>query len=258
MMGVFVKGMRQYYLLNSSNIRISLKENIVIYISGLSLIFTPNGIGEMIKSKFFKDRHKIPIKKTLPIIMMELYHELLGVVTIIAVTILFYNSIEAKIALFFGSFILILIYTVLRYHKKLQSFKRFIIKIKLFERIIKGGEESQKSLYLLTSAKKMSITWLFTIVSMVFELSAIYLIFRSFGIYQLDFILESQLYLTSLLLGQISFLPNGVGITDVSFIGMLSARKLDLASATAVVLVIRFIGLWFKTSIGFIAIKIMK
>ena len=256
--GVLIKGIRQYYLLKFNNIKIPIKKSIVIFIAGLSLIFTPGGIGEMIKTKFIKDGYGILIRNTGPIVVMEKYHEFLGAITFISISIFFYNSIEAKIALLFGSIILIAIYLIIRYKKIPNIFKRFLIRIKLFQRIIEGEEDSRKSFYKLTSAPKMLVTWAITIISMMFELIAVYMIFLSFELNQFNFILVSQLTLTSLLFGYISFLPNGAGITDGSFIGMLAVRNLDLAVATSVVLAIRFIGLWFKIAIGFIAIKILQ
>jgi uncharacterized protein (TIRG00374 family) len=256
--GVVIKGIRQYYLLRFNDLKISLKESIVIFIAGISLIFTPGGLGELIKTKFFKDGHRMQIRDTAPIVVMEKYHEFLGAITIIAVSILLYNSIEAEITLTIGVIILIIVYLNLRYKKLPQILKRFLIKIKPLQNIIASEEDSKKSFYKLTSASKMFVVWSFTIISMLFELTAIYLIFLSFNLHQFDFILVSQITLTSLILGYLSFLPNGIGITDGSYIGMLAVRKLDLAIATSVVLAIRFIGVWFKVSLGFIALKFLK
>lgn len=255
---VLVKGVRQYYLLKFNNIEISFRDSIIIFMAGLSLIFTPGGLGEMIKTKFFKDGHGIMIKNTAPIVVMEKYHEFLAAISVISVSILFHNSIEAKITIIFGIIILILTYVSLRYKKIPKLFKRFFLKIKTFQRIINGEEYSKKSFYVLTSPRKILFIWTVSIISMMLELIPIYMIFISFNLNQFDFILVSQIHLTSLILGYISFLPNGIGITDGSFIGMLVTRNLDLALATSVVLAIRFIGVWFKVSLGFIALKFLK
>jgi uncharacterized protein (TIRG00374 family) len=257
-LGVLVKGVRQYYLLRANKIQIPIKENIIIYISGLSLIFTPGGIGGLVKTKFFKDKFKIPIKNTIPITLMELYHEFLGLVSAIAIGIIFYDFIEATIALFFGTIIVSTIYIFLRYPNITRIFRSLFSRIKILQRIIESSDESHKDLQLLTSAKVMIISWAITITSMFLELFGIYCIFLAFNIVQFNIIKESQIYLTALLFGQISFLPNGIGVADFSFIGMLISRKIDIALATSVVLIVRFISLWFKTGMGLIALKFVN
>lgn len=255
--GVIIKGIRQYYLLKFNELKISLKDSIVIFIAGLSLTFTPGGAGELIKTKFFRDKHGMQIRNTAPIVVMEKYHEFLGAITIILIGMVFYNSIPVKIALILGTVTLGIIYFNLRYKKLPQILKQFLSKIKPLRNIITTEEDSKKSFYKLTSPSKMIIAWSLTIISMLMELVAIYLIFLSFNLNQFGFILVSQIYLASLILGYISFLPNGIGITDGSFIGMLTLRNLDLAVATSVVLAVRFIGIWFKVSMGFIALKFL-
>lgn len=252
---VFVKSIRQHYLLKFCKINIPFKKNVLIYIAGLSLIFTPGGIGGVVKTKFFKDDHGIPIRNTVPIVIMELYHEFLGLVIIIGITILFYDFIEAKIALVVGSLFLIFTYAVLRYQKTFLALSRFLNKINMFRSISEGGEESQKNIHILTSPSKMFTSSSITIFSMIFDLASVYLIFLAFDVNKLNFILETQTYLTAFLLGQLSFLPNGIGVTDVSFIGILVSRKLDLAVATSVVLVVRFISLWARTGMGLIILR---
>ena len=252
---VFVKSIRQYYLLKSCKINIPFKKNVLIYISGLSLIFTPGGIGGVVKTKFFKDNHGVSIRNTVPIVIMELYHEFLGLVVIIGITILFYGFIEAKIAFVIGSVFFILTYAVFRYQKAFLTFSKFLNKINMFRKISEGGEESQKNVHILTSPTKMLASSSITIFSMIFDLAAVYLIFLAFDANKLNFILESQSYLTAFLLGQLSFLPNGIGVTDISFIGILVSRKLDLAVATSAVLSIRFINLWARTGMGLIVLR---
>lgn len=256
LIAVFIKSIRQYYFLKLCKIKIPFKENILIYLSGLSLIFTPGGVGGVVKTKFFKDNHGVPIKNTIPVIIMELYHEFLGIVIITGITVLFYDFIEAKIAFVIGSVFIAVVYGALRYQKIFLLLSRFLNKISIFRKIDEDGEESHKSLQILTSPSKVIISSVMTIFSMMFDLLSVYLIFLALDINKLNFIVESQSYLTAFLLGQLSFLPNGVGVTDVSFIGILVSRKLDLALATSAVLAVRFINLWAKTGIGLIVLKI--
>jgi len=125
-LAIFVKVLRQQFLLRANEIKIPFKENMMIFFSGLSLTFTPGGMGELIKSKFFKEIYDIPIKKTLSIITIEKYHEFLSIASIIGFTILFFNLIEAQITLVVISLLCILFYVAFRYEGIGQFFLNYV------------------------------------------------------------------------------------------------------------------------------------
>ena len=51
-----MKIFRQKDLLESVNEKIPLKQNLIIYLAGLALVFTPGGVGTFIKSHFLKQK----------------------------------------------------------------------------------------------------------------------------------------------------------------------------------------------------------
>jgi len=254
---IFVKAIRQFYLLKFCRIDIPFRDNFLIFFGGLSLIFTPLGIGEAIKTKFLKDGYNIPIGKSLPIVIIEKYHEVLGITSLIAFTLLVYDSIEIKLVLLLGIIISIIIFFI--FHNKTVTifFKKISQRFNFLKKIIQHPEESQQTLVSLTKPKPMIISWLFTIFSMLIELISVLLIFYSLNFTAMDFILVSQLMLTSLFLGNISFLPGGIGITDASLIGLLTSKGVEISLATSITLMVRLIGTWYKSLIGFIAMKFL-
>jgi len=149
------------------------------------------------------------------------------------------------------------LYKLPKVQKTMQFLRKYLMKIKFLREKIENEEGFRDTFLKLTNPKSMFVGWLITMSSLFFELLAIYTIFVSFDFY-LNFLLVSQITLTSLLLGYISFVPNGVGITDGSFIGLLTQNDMTISMATAIVLTIRFIGLWFKTGIGTIALKFLS
>ena len=76
---------RQKILLESIDIKISNKENFLLYLSGLSFIITPGGAGEAIKTYFLKKKYNHKIAKTIPLVLVEKYTDLISVITIIAI-----------------------------------------------------------------------------------------------------------------------------------------------------------------------------
>ena len=255
--GICIKGMRQYFLLRANNIHISFKDNMIIFMAGMSLVFTPAGMGEVIKTKFLQDNHEVTIKNTIPIVMMEKFHEFLAYIIIIGIAIIVYNSLISQIALVLGISIIIIIFINLKNKKAMKFLRKYMMKIKFLRKKIENEKGFRETFSKLTSPKNMFGGWVISTTSIFFELLAIYIIFISFD-FHLNFLLVSQITLTSLLLGYISFLPNGIGVTDGSFIGLLTQNGVTISMATALVLTIRFIGLWFKTGIGVLALKILN
>jgi hypothetical protein len=73
-LGAYIKGIRQLFFLRKIGIKINLRQNTLIYFAGLSMLFTPGGIGQMIKSRFLLN-YSEPISKTIPVIIIERYHD---------------------------------------------------------------------------------------------------------------------------------------------------------------------------------------
>ena len=63
-LGIIVLGFRQNILLKTVGIQISVKENILLYLAGLSMIITPVGAGQAIKSYYLKKKFGCSVSKT--------------------------------------------------------------------------------------------------------------------------------------------------------------------------------------------------
>ena len=109
-----VKSLRQKELLNNLGEKIPLKQNLVIYMVGLSLINTPGGVGTFIKSIYLKNQFQVPTEKSISVIFMERYHDLLAGTAIILVSVLIYFSSISISLLVISSVILVGIYIMIR------------------------------------------------------------------------------------------------------------------------------------------------
>ena len=58
---------RQKILYDSLDVKISWKENLKIHMAGLSLIITPGGMGQTIKSYYLKNKFNYPYSKTVSV-----------------------------------------------------------------------------------------------------------------------------------------------------------------------------------------------
>ena len=73
-----IKSFRQKDMLETLGEKIPSVQNMVIYVAGLSLVTTPGGVGIFIKSVYLKKIFDIPTEKSIAVIFLEKYHDLLA------------------------------------------------------------------------------------------------------------------------------------------------------------------------------------
>ena len=76
-----------------------------------------------------------------------------------------------------------------------------------------------------------------------------------FDINILDYLKVLAIYVTSILLGAISFIPAGIGITEGTLAGLLTLEGIGVSTALILSVMIRILTLWYSVGVGFIALK---
>ena len=71
-----------------------------------------------------------------------------------------------------------------------------------------------------------------------------------------NFILTTLITHSSFLLGNLSIIPAGLGITEITATGFLVQEGIELSLATSIVVIIRFVTTWFATIIGIITTRL--
>ena len=247
------RAIRQRQLLNQIGVKIPLGANLKIYFAGMSMVATPAGSGEMIKSHFIKENYGHNISKTLPIVFVERFHDLLAVSCIIFITLLVSFSWATTIVLIISTVLIGGIFLIIKRKNLLLKVQQKMTRIKFLKKLIPGPELNE-SLDNLSGGKIMASAWSISIVSWILDALAVYVGFlafdQEFGILQ-----TFQFYFTSIAYGAISLIPGGVGITEGTFIGLLISEGLTISLATSIVLFVRITTIWFATILGFISTR---
>ena len=247
-------GIKYHRLLRKLDIHISLKDSILIFISGLTLIATPGGIGTAIKSQILKKKFDQPFGKTLPVIFIERYTELFAILIILTFLLIWNQMYESIIVVIIGYCFLITMYAVSSNTNIFTFLKKLFLKIKKFEKFITSFDTSRDSFSKLFEFKTLGESVFWSIIAKISQLLAVYFIFQSLGI-NLDLILSGQIYYTSLVLGALTFLPSGLIITESSMFGLLLNYGVDFSLASLSVIFIRLVTTWLGTLVGIITIK---
>ena len=253
----FLRGFRQKKFLEKINVQISLKKSFLIFLSGLSMLMTPGGTGGIIKSQFLKNELGYSRRKTVPVFFYERYHDFLAIIIIMIIFSIIYSTIISQFLIIISSIILFVGYLILKSQKISKRILGKIEKMKIFKKISTDLLETNDSISKLISSKIFLQGLIISISAVVLDLIAVYLIFISLNI-EYTFFESSQLFLSSIISGVLSLLPAGIGVTEGSLLKLLTLRGMELSFASATVLIIRFLTLWFSAIVGFITLKFVK
>ena len=245
-----IKSFRQKELLSSLGEKIPTRQNLIIYMAGLSLINTPGGVGTFIKSIYLKNKHQVPSDKSISVIFMERYHDLLAGTSIIVISVVFYfNSITISLIII-SSIILLGLYIMFKNSKFSGSIYQKFSKIKFISKIL-PETFSNHTFSILTSPKVMGKGWLISVCGWIVDSLAVYVAYLALNV-DLGYLLTSQIYFTSLGYGVLSFLPGGIGVNESIADFLLVQQGLELFVATSLVILTRLTTVWFATVIGII------
>jgi glycosyltransferase 2 family protein len=245
---------RQKILFESLDIHLSLNDNIKLQFASLSLMMTPGGLGQVIKSYFLKEKYSQSYNKTIPVTILERYHDLLSVVSLLLIFSFFTNYLETQIIILITAPILIVIYIVMKNRKLFFLGLRILPKKGFIKKVSENGPEFYDSLDILIRKKTFFYSWIVSMFPTIVGGIGFYLSFLAFN---LNFNLIDAMIISyiPIIVGTISFIPGGIGITEVSMLGLLIDSGLTLSIASALTLFIRLTSVWTLTFIGIICTR---
>lgn len=247
---IFLRSLIQKLLLDSIGIKISIKESFFLFCSGLAMVITPGGSGQMIKSHFINQNYGVPISKSLPLVFVERFNDFLSITILIFTTLLFSYSLESLIVAMVSVIILSFCVTITRRKKLLENFISKLLRIKFLTRKIPQTPDFYDSLQTMFEKRVIFKTTTFTIVVTLLEGFAVYLGFQTFHI-NISYLKSIQIFYTSILLGIFSFVPGGVGVMEANFMNLLLQEKISMSIASSLIIFVRLTTIWFVTGIGF-------
>ena len=243
-----------HLLLKKNGITIPFRKNILIWLSGSALSVTPGQVGELIKSQLIKTLYDIPRTKTAPVVLVEKFYALTGgiIAGIIGIII---SGMDFNLVLF-SITILSVIFFLIYYRPVFQYGLKRITKFKFFSKYSDNITDSYEILRNSTGPGIASICIVLAISYWILVSLAVYLTLLAFGIEGTSFLKTISIYTSSVVIGVISFIPGGLGITEGSLVGLFTLEGIDVSLALILSVIIRLVTLWYSISIGFIGLKL--
>ena len=244
---------RWQILLKKNDINIPIKKSFLLFLCGMSMSITPGHVGELIKSQLMKTIYNIPRTKTAPIIFVEKFYDLTGAIiaSIIGIIIL---GMDTNLILISVSILIVIIFLI--YYRPIFEFilKR-VTKTKFFSKYSENLSDSYEIVRNSTTPQISSISFGLSVLYWIIISVAVHFILLSFGIESISVLKTISIYSSSVIIGAISFIPGGLGITEGSLIGLFSLEGIDVSLALILSVMIRILTMWYSVSIGFICLK---
>lgn len=247
-----IRGLRWNFLLRSSQIKIGIKESLGIFFSGMAFGVTPAKVGEIIKAHILKKNHSQPLSKTAPIIFIERYYDLVGIVIILLIGMWF---IELQKILITILFVIALSLMILSQQKNIfEKILRKTSKLPVLKKYAKNILLSYDTISSLLKPKVYVKSIAYSIAAWSTESLAVFFIFDGFNV-NLEVPVAMFIFTSSTLLGGISLIPGGIGVAEGGMLGLLLLNNIDYTTAFSSVLLVRIMTLWLSVIIGFTILK---
>jgi len=235
------------YYLKLLHIKIDRRDNIKIFVAGLSMTVTPGKIGEFLKAFLIKEVTGTPISVTSPMIVVERLTD--GISMIILASI---GALKFKYGLgilLASSLLVVMFIAFVRFRRFAHAVIVLLKKIPGLKRIGTQIDEFYESSYELLGIRSVLVSVGIGVVSWAFEGVVIYLTLIAFNT---PVSILSSIFIVSFasIVGALSMLPGGLLVAEGSIMGILVMMGVPKEVASAATIVTRFSTLWLGVAIG--------
>jgi uncharacterized protein (TIRG00374 family) len=234
---------------------VSRSDSGLIFASGLVMSVTPGKLGEVFKSYLLRRVNNTPVTRSAPVVLAERLTDGLAMLLLMALGLTLYPPARpAFIVLVILSIAGILI---VQHRPLATAIIDGIARLPLGDRIAPRLHTVYSSLNQLLDWRILTVSTLISIVSWGFECIAFYYVLVGLGVPGTPLLLlqATFIFAASTLFGLVSFLPGGLGVSEVTSVGLLVALVgMSVSAATTATIVIRFATLWFGVLLGVIAL----
>jgi glycosyltransferase 2 family protein len=230
-------------------------DSVLLFLSGMVMSVTPAKIGEVLKSYLLRRLNGTPISASAPIVLAERLTDGLAMLLLMALGLTLYPPARPA----FAALVVLTLAGVLILQQRalceriLALVARFPLSAKLAPRLLTVYESTSQ----LLDWRVLLISTALSVFSWGFECLAFYYVLTGLGIPASTLLLQQATFIfaASTLLGIVSFLPGGLGASEVSSAGLLVLLiPMSASDAAVATLIIRFCTLWFGVAVGIIAL----
>lgn len=227
----------------------------LIFTAGMVMAVTPGKVGEVFKSYLLKRVNGTPITASAPIVLAERLTDGLAMLLLMALGLTLYPPARLAFGVLVGLSIggIVVLNNRSLCQRLLNWFGTLPFGAKLAPRLLTVYASTRQ----LLNWRILLVSTLLSVVSWGLECIAFYYVLTGLGAEgTLLLLLQATfIFAASTLFGLVSFLPGGLGTSEVTSAGLLIALVgISSSAATAATIIIRFCTLWFGVALGVVAL----
>ncbi len=248
----FVRFLKWDYYLSVTKVEVNKIDSFSIFMSGLIMSITPGKVGELLKSYLVKQIKSVPVSKTAPIIFAERITDSTSLLIIsIAGAYSFSYGTDIVIVI---SILLALLLIILSNKKIALPLLKLLEKNKFLSRHLEKIHNAYESSYQLLRPLPLFYMTVISLISWSFECLSYYLILIIFNM-DVGFLWASFSYAFATIVGAVSMLPGGLGVTEGSLTLLAINKGFPKEIAVASTFIVRVVTLWFAVLVGIISVS---
>jgi uncharacterized protein (TIRG00374 family) len=243
------------YYLKVVNVKVKRIDSFSIFMSGLIMSVTPGKMGELLKSYLVKELTKTPVSKTIPIVFAERITDFISLI-FIALAGAYVFNFGRGIVIGVGIFFLVVLFLISNRNIALTLIG-LLEKSKFLRKHLESIHSAYESSYQLLRPVPLINMTLLSLVSWSFECLGYHLILINFNL-EVSYLWSAFSYCFAIIVGSITMLPGGLGVTEGSLTFMLIRNNVPKNIAVASTFIIRVVTLWFAVLIGIFSVTIYQ
>lgn len=243
------------YYLSLIKVKVKKIDSLSIFMSGLVMSITPGKMGEFLKSYLVKELNQTPVSKTLPIIFAERVTDFISLLFLALIGAYIYDygrEIVIGVSVFF-----LLVVVIISNKKFALPMLKQLERSSFLRKHLSSIHNAYESSYQLLQPAPILKMSILSLGSWFFECLGYYIILINFGL-DVSLLWATFCYGFATIVGAISMLPGGLGITEGSLTYLLIKKGSPKEIAVTSTFIVRIVTLWFAVLVGVISVTLYQ
>lgn len=247
------RAVRWHFLMRHIGSPVSATDAVYTQLSGMTMTVTPGKVGEVLKAYLARELGGLPMPRGVALVFCERLADLIAVLALSAgaISLLRGSTLPALIVVV----VAVAVGTVLLGSERFHGTALRAAERQPWLRTHHASvSEVSETIHTMLSLKPLAISVVLSVFAWGFEGVALWVCLGGLDFTDLALGATIAVYAISTILGALTFLPGGIGLTEASMAGLLIASGMPAADASAAVLLIRVVTLWFGVALGWLVL----
>jgi uncharacterized protein (TIRG00374 family) len=228
------------------------------YVAGFAFTLSPGKVGEMVRARYYKDAG-VPLNATTAAFFMERLMDTVAMASLALFGVALSSGYAPILwASFLALFGVLVVLAAMPWHTCQAAVARADQLPALLRGTLKGVLQMLVSARSLLHPRLLAFSFLISLLAWCAEGTGLMVLGNLAPAVPLDWATANGIYAIAVLVGAISFLPGGLGSTEVVMATLLTAHGYAMPQAILITMVCRILTLWLAVVIGWSAVLVLR